>query len=106
MAAEGGGSDMRTATVTATLVVVAAFLAVARAATITVDSTTDSAVPDGNCGLRDAILAANRDSAVDACVAGSGADVVVVPAGTYTLSLAGSDEDAGAVGDLDVTGDL
>jgi CSLREA domain-containing protein len=97
---------MRTVTVSATLVVVAAFLAVARAATITVDSTTDSAVPDGNCGLRDAILAANRDSAVDACVAGSGADVVVVPAGTYTLALAGPDEDAGAVGDLDVTGDL
>src|SRR5262249_50848984 len=76
------------------------------AATITVDSTTDSAVPDGNCGLRDAILAANHDSAVDGCVAGSGADVVVVPAGTYTLALAGPDEDAGAVGDLDVTGDL
>src|SRR5262249_43201 len=104
--AEGEGSAMRTVTVSATLVVVAAFLAVARAATIIVDSTIDRPVQDGNCGLRDAILAATHDSAVDACVAGSGADVVVVPAGTYTLTLSGPDEDAGALGDLDVTGDL
>src|SRR5262249_20845384 len=97
---------MRTGAVSAAVAVVAGLLAVARAATITVDSTTDSAVADGNCGLRDAILAANRDSAVDACVAGSGADVVVVPAGIYQVGLPGPGEDAGATGDLDVTGDL
>jgi hypothetical protein len=61
---------------------------------------------NGNCGLREALLAANGDSAVDACVAGSGADVVVVPAGTYVLTLVGPGEDVAASGDLDVTADL
>ena len=35
-----------------------------------------------------------------------GADTIGVPVGTYTLSIAGTDEDAGATGDLDVTDDL
>jgi CSLREA domain-containing protein len=78
----------------------------ARGATITVDSTADSLAVDGNCTLREAIIAANTDAAVDACPAGSGADVVVLPAGTYTLTLVGALENAAATGDLDVTGDL
>jgi len=61
---------------------------------------------DGDCALREAIQAANTDSAVDACPAGSGADTIVVPAGTYTLSVAGAGEDANATGDLDITADL
>jgi CSLREA domain-containing protein len=78
----------------------------ARGTTIPVDATADSLAVDGNCTLREAIIAANTDTAVDACPAGSGADVVVVPAGTYTLTLTGADEDAAASGDLDITGDL
>src|SRR5262245_34444478 len=88
------------------LLLAAGLIGFARGATITVDSTADSLAVNGNCGLREAILAANGDSAVDACVAGSGADVVVVPAGTYELTLAGASEDAAATGDLDVTADL
>jgi len=80
--------------------------AAAHGTTITVNSTDASLAVDGNCTLREAIIAANTDAAVDACPAGSGADVVVVPAGTYTLTLVGADEDAAATGDLDVTADL
>jgi CSLREA domain-containing protein len=75
----------------------------ARAATITVDTTADELNVDGDCSLREAIQAANTDSAVDACTGGSGADTIVVSAGTYTLSIAGAGEDANATGDLDIT---
>jgi CSLREA domain-containing protein len=81
-------------------------VATAHGTTITVNSTADSLAVDGNCTLREAIIAANTDTAVDACPAGNGADVVVVPAGTYTLTLVGAGEDAAATGDLDVTADL
>jgi len=47
------------------------------------------------CTLRAAIQQAN---------ATSGADTIVVPAGTYTLTIAGTSEDAAATGDLDVNG--
>ncbi len=47
------------------------------AATITVDVSSDGSGTAGQCELRDAILAANTDSAVDGCAAGSGADLVV-----------------------------
>lgn len=76
---------------------------VARAATIQVDDTADELNSDGSCSLREAIQAANTDAAVDGCAAGSGADVIQVPAGTYTLAIAGADEDANLTGDLDVT---
>src|SRR6266571_5278712 len=66
------------------------------ATTITVNTTADELISDGNCSLREAIQAANTDTAVDACPAGSGADTIVVPAGTYTLSS----------GELDITADL
>ena len=35
-----------------------------------------------------------------------GADTISIPAGEYTLSIPGTDEDAAATGDLDSTGDL
>ena len=76
------------------------------AATITVTSSADAVVADGNCTLRDAVLAANADLPVDACVSGNGADVVVLPAGTYVLAIPGTNEDASATGDLDLSEDV
>ena len=50
----------------------------AHAASITVDTASESRA-DGRCSLREAVLAADTDRAVDSCAAGSGADVVLVP---------------------------
>ena len=47
-----------------------------QAATITVDTTADANTANGNCTLREAIIAANTDTAVDNCPAGSGADTI------------------------------
>lgn len=91
------------------LVVVIGALVVApqaAARAIAVTTTADDRLNNGNCTLREAILAANTDTAVDACAAGSGADSIKLLAGTYTLSLAGKNEDLGATGDLDITDDL
>ncbi|MFN7952517.1 MAG: choice-of-anchor Q domain-containing protein [bacterium] len=79
--------------------------AIARAATITVTSTADDydQGPNGNCTLREAVIATNTDLSVDACPAGSGADTIDVPAGSYALSVFGIYEDAAARGDLDIT---
>lgn len=79
---------------------------IAYAATITVTTTEDELNADGDCALREAVRAANSDTAVDACPAGSGADTITLPSGTYLLTLPGSDEDAAATGDLDITADL
>ncbi len=81
--------------------------AVAAAATINVTSTADVIANDGKCTLREAIIAANTNHAVDTCPAGSASptvDKIVLPAGTYTLAIAGIDEDAAATGDLDIAG--
>lgn len=77
----------------------------AQAATINVTTTTDEFNGTGLCSLREAIESANTDSSAD-CVAGSGADVIQLPAGTYNLSIAGTFEDLGATGDLDIFSDL
>ncbi len=81
------------------------------AATIAVDSTADDfdQGSNGNCTLREAILAANRNAVVDACAAGQAApvvDVVAVPAGTYLLAIGPRGDDAGEHGDLDLTDDV
>ena len=81
-------------------------LPIAQAAGITVNTTTDELTTNGNCSLREAIQAANTDAAVDVCAAGSGADTITLPAGTYTLTLTGAGEDANATGDLDITDTL
>lgn len=73
---------------------------IAHAATITVNTTTDENNTDGDCSLREAIIAANTDTAVDACPAGSGADTIVLAAGTYDFTLAGTSENNAATGDL------
>lgn len=80
------------------------------AATIAVTSTADDLDlgPNGDCTLREAILAANGDVAVDGCAAGSGADTIVLPAGRYTLTIPrpADDSDSPLVGDLDIASDL
>ncbi len=52
---------------------------------------------DGFISLREAILAANQNS---------GNDVIFLSAGNYTLTITGTNEDAGATGDLDIRNDL
>ncbi len=84
----------------------AVLIPLVHANTITVTTTDDEVNNNGDCSLREAILAANTDTAVDACPAGSGADVIILPPGTYTLSLAGAGEDAAQTGDLDLTADV
>lgn len=58
---------------------------------------TDDGGCDDDCSLREAVIAANADP---------GLTCIVVPAGVYTLSIAGVGEDAAETGDLDVTDDL
>lgn len=78
----------------------------AQTALITVNTLKDENTVDGNCSLREAIRAANTDQPVDACPAGSGADTIYLPAGTYKLSIAGREEDNGLTGDLDIFSDV
>lgn len=73
---------------------------------ITVTTTADEVNNDGDCSLREAVIAANTDTAVDACPAGNGADTIILPAGTFTFSLAGTSEGAAQTGDLDILDDL
>ncbi len=83
-----------------------AALAATIAATITADDLDQG--PSGNCTLREAILAANGDVAVDGCTAGDAADTVAVPAGHYLLTIPrpADDSDSPTVGDIDITSDL
>ncbi len=61
------------------------------AATITVNTLTDEPLGDpdnGNCSIREAFQAANTDTLVDGCTAGSGADVINFSvSGTIDLSV-------------------
>jgi CSLREA domain-containing protein len=90
----------------AMLAVLAPTRPVHAATTIMVTTTVDELANNGKCSLREAIQAANRDIRVDACAAGSGADTIILPAGTYRLSVEGWFEDAGLTGDLDITASL
>ena len=82
------------------------------AATIAVNADADDfdAGPNGNCTLREAILAANTNLAVDGCPAGEAGpgvvDRIVVPAGTYVLSVGPMGDSAGESGDLDLTDEV
>ncbi len=75
--------------------------------TITVNSTSDVRADDGSCTLREAIIAANTDTpsgvAIGECPAGSGADTINLPAGTYTITIPGVYEDNSLTGDFDIT---
>ncbi len=66
-----------------------------KALTFTVTKVVDTfdGVCDSDCSLREAISAAN---------ASPGADTIVLPAGTYDLSIDGFNEDLNASGDLDI----
>jgi CSLREA domain-containing protein len=52
---------------------------------------------NGDCSLREAIIAANKTESVDG---------IFLPSGTYRLTLEGSGEDDGLTGDLDITSAL
>ena len=89
------------------------FASSAEAATITVNSTADVIANNGQCTLREAIINANNDdqSGSTDCAAGSGADIIVLPAGTITLTIANtpssfSAEEFSLTGDLDILGSL
>src|SRR5690348_5855386 len=88
------------------VLVLACLPASAHAATIRVTTTGDLLAADGVCSLREAVLSANQDVSVGGCIAGGGADTIVLRAGTYTLAIPGGDEDLGYTGDLDATGPL
>src|SRR5216683_3241914 len=77
--------------IAAALSIAALSLAPAQAAhaatTIFVTTSAQETAVDGNCSLEEAIQAANTDTAVDACPAGSGADTIMLAQDTtYTLS--------------------
>ena len=74
--------------------------------TIHVNTTIDESNTDGDCSLREAIQAANTDTPVDGCPPGSGTDTILLPAGTFTLTKVGIDENFAATGDLDITNNL
>jgi hypothetical protein len=67
----------------------------ATACSLNVTTTADG--PAGSGSLRSAIICANVTP---------GADTITLPAGTYTLAIPGTGEDAAATGDLDITDSL
>lgn len=72
----------------------------AQAAVYTPTKTADTA--DGactalDCSLREAVIAANQNP---------GSDVILLHAGTYSLTIPGNNEDLAATGDLDIQADL
>jgi CSLREA domain-containing protein len=73
---------------------------------IIVTTTTDEYNAGEACSLREAVVAANTDSAFGGCPAGSGADTIVLGAAWYTVTRFGYNEDAAATGDFDITSDL
>ncbi len=85
----------------------------AQAATLNVDaSAPDVLATDGICSLREAVINANANAATwPDCPAGTGADEIVLPAGTYALANPANGSpfpvpESEATGDLDITDDL
>jgi len=79
------------------------------AASYTITEFADDNIINGNCTLREAIHAANTNTAVDGCAAGSSTrtDIVTLLAGTYRLDQSDTPDDASALtGDLDIRGAL
>jgi CSLREA domain-containing protein len=81
----------------------------ARAGSIAVTTTADQLNTSPPCSLREAIRSANSDTSFGGCAAGSGADTINLPAGTYQLGIANSvdpDENLALTGDLDVVSNI
>ncbi|MGA7298109.1 MAG: CSLREA domain-containing protein, partial [Rhodanobacteraceae bacterium] len=78
----------------------------AMATTYTVNYLADYADPnpgDGVCAGNGNTNFCTLRAAIQTANAHAGADVIVVPGGTYVLSLHGAGEDNAATGDLDIT---
>jgi hypothetical protein len=102
--------SLRSLITTATAVGALAAPAASLGATIDVNSNADVIADDGHCTLREAVIAANTNTASGAmpneCRAGAGSDRIELPADHYTRTIGGFAEDAGATGDLDVLEDV
>ena len=88
-----------------------AFSSARAATTMTVTTTNDVIAEDGQCSLREAVIAANTDAPQGDCPAGSGPDTITFASSlpqpvTIRLTLSGTEEDAAATGDLDIIGQL
>jgi CSLREA domain-containing protein len=80
-----------------------AMTASAQGADITVTTTADAVVDDGQCSLREAVFATRAGAALFGCAAGSaGVDAILLGPGTYDLEPGpGGTEDGNESGDLD-----
>lgn len=91
--------------VTSALALAAALVlaASAQAADITVTTTADTIVADGQCSLREAVFATRAGAAVFGCAGGSGGvDTILLGPGTFDLEPgAGGTEDGNESGDID-----
>lgn len=79
------------------------------AGTFTVNNTTDAVdnnPGDGACETAPGNVICTLRGAIQETNALAGADVINVPAGTFTLTIPGTGEDASATGDLDITEDV
>lgn len=97
----------------AALAAVVGISAPATAAAIAVTTTLDEHNNAPPCSLREAIRSANTDLPIGGCAAGSGADTITLPPGTYVLSRPNDplspnpdDEQNAQTGDLDILADL
>jgi CSLREA domain-containing protein len=107
-------TDIPLARILLIIAVLLAGVVPATAATITVNSTADVRANDGICTLREAIIAANTNTAsgvaAGECAAGELAVVDLIQLANisgspdlFTLALGGTNEDAATTGDLDIT---
>ena len=70
---------------------------------IAVTTTDDELNADGDCSLREAVVALNTGTTSDACmVADDVGRITLQPGATYRLTIPGADEDAALTGDLDI----
>jgi uncharacterized repeat protein (TIGR01451 family)/CSLREA domain-containing protein len=64
--------------------------------TVTTTADTNDGACDGQCSLREAVIAANANPGA----------TIVIPAGTYTFTRSGANEDNAATGDLDLRANM